>query len=193
MLKVLMTIGIIGITIVVLALVTDVRLFQTDEVQEQENTKVIEDNSATTESLDVIESEHELRDSIVMLAKKHLGTPYVYACAIEGKGFDCSGFTYFVFKEFDIEIPRSSSEIAKAGTPIPYNQAAKGDIVVFTGTDKSLREPGHVGIVIENNGEGIKFIHSSSGDNNVGVIISEVEGTNYEDRFLEVRRVINES
>ena len=127
-----------------------------------------------------------LVNKIIKNGLSRLGTPYIYGGTTE-KGFDCSGFVQYAFKKFNINVPRSSTELAEAGKKVKLNEARKGDILIFTGTNVSDRTPGHVGIVISQAGEPIEFMHSSS---NGGVKISQVEGTNYENRFLETRRVL---
>lgn len=74
------------------------------------------------------------------------------------------------------------------GYSVPKEEARKGDLIVFTGTNPRVRTPGHVGIVLSDAGEEpISFVHASS---NGGVKVSEVETTGYNDRFLQVRRVL---
>lgn len=125
-------------------------------------------------------------DSLLSYAKKLIGRAYVYGDTGK-RGFDCSGFTSHVFSKFGINISRSSSTQVDDGRPISRDKARKGDLIVFTGTNPSIRKPGHVGIIISDPGEPISFVHSSSVG---GVKISEVESTGYERRFLEVRRVL---
>lgn len=61
-----------------------------------------------------ISSDVLLRDSIVDFGMNLLNTPYVYgACSKDG--FDCSGFVYFVFQHFKIQVPRSSSQYENFG------------------------------------------------------------------------------
>ena len=127
-----------------------------------------------------------LVNKIIKNGLSRIGTPYIYGGTTE-KGFDCSGFVQYAFKKFNINVPRSSTELAEAGKKVKLHETRKGDILIFTGTNVSDRTPGHVGIVISQAGEPIEFVHSSS---NGGVKISQVEGTNYENRFLETRRVL---
>lgn len=129
---------------------------------------------------------HTLTERLISFGITKIGTPYVYGGTSEN-GFDCSGFVNYAFARVGIQVPRSSELLSKAGKPILRQQARKGDILIFTGTNPKERTPGHVGIVISKRGEPIAFVHASS---NGGVKISEVEGTNYERRFLEVRRVL---
>jgi cell wall-associated NlpC family hydrolase len=115
-----------------------------------------------------------------------IGSPYVYG-GTSSSGFDCSGFTSHVFEAFDVPISRSSTTQALDGMSVTKEDAQPGDLVIFTGTNMQVREPGHVGIVIATPGDTIEFVHSSS---NGGVKISKVQGTRYDDRFLDVRRVL---
>ena len=115
-----------------------------------------------------------------------LGSPYEYA-GITPSGFDCSGFVTHVFDNYNIDVPHSSALQANEGVPVAKEDAAPGDLVLFTGTNENIRKPGHVGIVISEPGDTISFVHSSS---NGGVKISKVQGTRYDIRFLEVRRIL---
>ncbi|KAA9345681.1 C40 family peptidase [Adhaeribacter soli] len=129
---------------------------------------------------------HHLVEDLIAFGMKKIGTPYRFGGSSE-KGFDCSGFVNYAFSKVGINVPRSSELLSKAGKPVLRTQVRRGDILIFTGTNSKKRTPGHVGIVISKNEGTISFVHASS---NGGVKISEVEGTNYERRFLEVRRVL---
>jgi cell wall-associated NlpC family hydrolase len=128
-------------------------------------------------------------DSIVTYALQQLGSPYTYAGTTPHDGFDCSGFVMYVYGHFDIAMPHSTAQLISVGRAVPRQQARKGDIVVFTGTAASTT-PGHAGIVISDPGEPIRFVHASSARRESGVKISEVAGTDYERRFMGVRRVL---
>jgi cell wall-associated NlpC family hydrolase len=125
-------------------------------------------------------------DSLIAYALSLIGSPYVYG-GTSNNGFDCSGFTSHVFQEFGVPVTRSSTTQSQDGEPVDRDEAQPGDLVVFTGTNPNVREPGHVGIVISEPGDTITFVHSSS---NGGVKISQVEGSGYEKRFLGIRRVM---
>ena len=129
-------------------------------------------------------------DSIVRFAMEQLGTPYVYAGALPTSGFDCSGFVMYVYGRFGVEVPHSTAMLIDTGRPVPRSQAQPGDIVVFTGTAPTSAVPGHAGIIISKRGEPIRFIHSSSARRESGVKVSSVEDTDYERRFMGVRRVL---
>lgn len=125
-------------------------------------------------------------DDLTAYALSLLGSPYVYA-GMSPNGFDCSGFITYVFDKHGVDLPHSSAMQAEEGFQVPKHEASTGDLVIFTGTNPDVREPGHVGIVLSSPGDTIEFVHSSS---NGGVKISKVEGTRYDLRFLEVRRVL---
>ncbi|WP_413451328.1 NlpC/P60 family protein [Georgenia phoenicis] len=77
-------------------------------------------------------------NAIVDIAFRYVGTPYVWGGASPA-GFDCSGFTWYVFQQAGISIPRSSSAQAGAGTVVSAAEAQAGDLVWW---------PGHVGIYL---------------------------------------------
>lgn len=121
------------------------------------------------------------REEIVAFAKKYMGTKYCYAGGSPESGFDCSGFVNFVFKHFDMELPRSSSGFATIGKSLKPEEFQVGDVLVFYGY-KDKNSVGHVGIISEANGMKSKFIHSSSGKE-MAVTISELGSDAYTKRF----------
>ena len=130
-------------------------------------------------------------DSVVSFALAQLGTPYVYAGTHPETGFDCSGFLHYVYGHFGIDTPHSTALLIGAGRPVPRSLARPGDLVVFTGTAATSTTPGHAGIVVSALGETpLRFVHASSARREPGVKISAVEGTGYERRFMQVRRVL---
>lgn len=129
-------------------------------------------------------------DTLLDFAKKQLGTKYRYAQCSPKAGFDCSGFVYYVFGHFNIKVPRASMDYEKAGKKIPIDSCRKGDVIVFTGTNIKNRAPGHVGIIVSNDGNGIVFIHSSSGHKRIGVILTNyTQSEYYQKRFIKIARL----
>ncbi|MEJ6617071.1 MAG: C40 family peptidase [Crocinitomicaceae bacterium] len=111
------------------------------------------------------------RSMIVANAKKHLGTPYVWA-GNSPNGFDCSGFTSYVMKDFGNELPRRSEDQYSDGKKVKDKNVQKGDLIFFSnGSGIS-----HVGIVISEKGQPIVMIHASSSK---GVIITDIESSEY--------------
>ena len=128
------------------------------------------------------------RTAIIKFAKNYLGTPYLYASAVPDKGFDCSGFVYFVFKNFGKDLPHSSKAFKNLGKEVKPENFKVGDVLVFYGY-KNTTSIGHVGIICEANGMKSKFIHSSSGKGK-GVIISNLDSEMYTRRFYKCVDVI---
>jgi cell wall-associated NlpC family hydrolase len=129
------------------------------------------------------------RTDLIAFAKSYLGTTYQYAGTDPGKGFDCSGFVYYVFKNFKIDMPRSSREYTFLGPELKPEDFKVGDILVFYGFYDDT-QIGHVGIICEADGMNSKFIHASSGKT-PGVIISDLGSSLYTRRFYKCIDVIS--
>jgi cell wall-associated NlpC family hydrolase len=125
--------------------------------------------------------------ALVDFAETLVGTPYAWASTDPAKGFDCSGFISYVFGHFDITVPRSSIDFTSVGEEVAIAQARRGDIILFTGTDPLESNVGHMGLVVSNNADGLRFIHSTSGKEMAVTITKINEG--YRRRFVAVRRL----
>ncbi len=130
------------------------------------------------------------RDSIIVFAKKYLGTPYKYASSNPAVGFDCSGFVSYVFSHFGKTLPRSSSGYKNIGKTLKPEEFKVGDILVFYGyKDRTII--GHLGIICEANGMQSKFIHASSGKAQQ-VTITALDTDHYTKRFYKCVDVLSE-
>ena len=127
-----------------------------------------------------------LRDKIINFGRGLLGTPYVTA-GCSAKGFDCSGFVYFIFNQFNIKVPRSSSQFKNFGKEIAIDEVQKGDILLFLSPTRNVI--GHVGVVTNPKGLDSDFIHSSSGWE-MKVIITSLKKPGYAKRFVKAVRVL---
>jgi lipoprotein Spr len=131
-------------------------------------------------------------DNILQFAESLIGTRYRPATSDPNRGFDCSGFVNYVFKNFNFSVPRSSREFINVGKKIKFEDAKPGDIILFTGTKKHTRKIGHMGIVYQSgNDDEFKFIHSTSGKE-YGVTISSMD-KNYKRRFVQIIRLLKQN
>ena len=107
------------------------------------------------------------------------GAPYRNG-GTDPKGFDCSGFTQYVFAQHGILLPREVREQYRVGAPVNPDQLVAGDLLFFATTDPGAS---HVAIAIG----GDEFVHAPS---STGVVRVEHLGSSYwSPRFLGARRV----
>lgn len=123
-----------------------------------------------TTTPDVPVTKVKVRDGIIKEAKKHMGTPYKYG-GITPKGFDCSGFTQFVYSKNGEQLPRTARVQATTYQNVKLSKAQKGDLVFFGSSKNNIS---HVGIVVSNNP--LTMIHASSSR---GIMISNVDADPY--------------
>ena len=126
------------------------------------------------------------RDSIVKFGMQLLGTPYAEAgCSLDG--FDCSGFVFYVFKKFNVNVPRSSAQYQDFGKTVPIDDVQIGDVLVFKSPTRDAI--GHVGIVTKPNGMETEFAHATSGKA-YQVVISNLKQEGYRDRYIKAVDVL---
>ena len=120
-------------------------------------------------------------DAIVEYAKQYLGYKYVSGGTSPSKGFDCSGFTQYVYKHFGISLYRTSKDQIKNGVAVSKDNLQPGDLVIFNNDANTAI--GHVGIYV---GDG-NFIHASNPSD--GVKITTLKTGYYKTRYVGARRV----
>jgi len=117
--------------------------------------------------------------ALVGTALELRGTPYLNGGA-SPRGFDCSGFTQYVFAQYGVALPRAVRDQYRLGTTVKAGELAAGDLVFFTTTDPGAS---HVAIAVG----GDEFVHAPS---STGVVRVERLGAAYwSSRFVAVRRV----
>lgn len=129
----------------------------------------------------------QLRTNVIGWAQNYVGTKYRYASTNPHKGFDCSGFTSYIMREYDIRISPGSSTQATQGRKVSLENAQPGDLVFF-GRKKRIS---HVALIVSNNNGNLTVVHST---NTRGVIVENVNESDYwRKRILFARDVISNS
>ncbi len=120
--------------------------------------------------------------AIVDTAMEHLGTRYVYGGA-SPKGFDCSGFTMYVYQQYGYSLPHTATGQWKSGVGdrvYSISELQPGDLVFFNDPSRNAGKAcSHAGIYIGNG----QHIHASSSRSN-GVIISDLTSGYYNTYFV---------
>jgi len=119
---------------------------------------------------------------IVKFAQKYLGTPYVWGGDSLTQGVDCSGLVQQVYKNFGLNVGRTTFTQIGEGKAVGQSELQAGDMIFFD-TDKSTAGPDHVGIYIGNG----KFIHAPRPGKSVE--IADMRSGYYQKLFMGGRRI----
>ena len=118
-----------------------------------------EDNESASQGADIGGSTEipELslqRSEIVATAKSLVGIPYTFSEASPEKGFDNSGFIYYVLRENGyINCPRGTEDQLSMGTKIGYDEVLPGDVVFFSDKDEETGEDNYFGGIYVGDGQ----------------------------------------
>jgi len=122
-------------------------------------------------------------NDIVAFAKQYLGYKYVLGCSTPEKGFDCSGFTRYVYGHFGYKLGQVAANQTSLGAVVERENLQIGDLILFYNDGKT--KIGHCGIYIG----GGDFIHSANPQR--GVVIDNLNTNSYySQRFVTARRII---
>lgn len=116
----------------------------------------------------------QYRQNIVEYAVSQQGAKYKYAGRSPKTGFDCSGFVYYVFDSFNVELTTNSRDQEKEGRVISLNEAKPGDLVFFRRSKSG--SVFHVALVVDNTSDGITVVHSTTSR---GVIVENITKSSY--------------
>jgi cell wall-associated NlpC family hydrolase len=122
---------------------------------------------------------------VLRTADAYVGTKYVWGGNTPNEGFDCSGFTKYVFAKYHVALPRTAREQAHAGQAVAADFAAlrPGDLMMFAEPGQAIS---HVAIYA---GDG-RIIHSSSSGRGVGYTDLNTGGDWFVSYFVAARRVL---
>lgn len=143
---------------------------------------------STTPSAKPGSKEMTVRKDIVAYAGKYKGSKYTPAGKKPDTGFDCSGFTSYVFGHYNISLSPAAREQVKQGKSKSVKDAQPGDLIFFR---RSKNEPiFHVSVVKSNNGKSLVVIHSTTSR---GVVEEDVLNSTYWKPYIDsVRDVVSE-
>jgi cell wall-associated NlpC family hydrolase len=104
------------------------------------------------------QSAHNLRDSLVNVARAQVGTRYVFGGTSPNGGFDCSGLIRYVMGALKVELPRTAAQQARIGDEVSPDptRLRPGDLLTFG--RRGSRGVSHIGIYV---GQG-RYVHASS-------------------------------
>lgn len=116
---------------------------------------------------------------IASTSLQYIGVPYVFG-GTTPSGFDCSGYTRYVFANAGIYLPRAADEQYEYGYPVAYSNLQVGDLVFFS---TYAYGASHVGIYL---GDG-RFINASSSR---GVVVDSLSSSYWSSCYIGARRVL---
>lgn len=124
-----------------------------------------------------IDSNISSRIELIKFADKLIGIPYKYT-GEDLNGFDCSGFTKYVFNSINIDLPHNANMQSKLGKTITIDEALPGDMIFFGSYHNDTTfKAFHAGIIRVNSEEKTQIIHCVSGG--VSIAISSTPNYNY--------------
>ena len=146
--------------------------FQYAESREEEEARLRKEaEEAAERAREEAAAKAEKGQAIVDYACQFIGNPYVWGGTSLTNGADCSGFVQSVFAHFGVSLPRTTWDMENVGTPVSYEEAIPGDIILYNG---------HVGIYM-GNGQIVNAINSAKG---IGILPATYAN------IITIRRII---
>ena len=155
-----------------------------DNEDEVDNTTVSQEiNNVTNQALSNAIQNNPKGNQVVEFAKQFLGCSYVLGGKNPTTGFDCSGFTKYVYSNFGYTLGNTAATQNSLGTEIARENMQPGDLILFY--DDSNTKIGHTGIYL---GEG-SFIHAANPQR--GVVTDNLNTNSYYNtRFITAKRIV---
>ena len=152
------------------------------EKKSSENLDNVEDNviNKGNETSNATENKGQ---EVANLAKQYLGYKYVVGGKNPKTGFDCSGFTRYIFLQYGYSLGTTAAGQNNLGREVKREELLPGDLILFYDEDKN--KIGHTGIYISNG----DFIHSANPTR--GVVIDNINTNSYyNERYFVAKRIV---
>lgn len=155
-------------------------------LEERENDKKEEVNSdikEVTKENEIVNNIGNKGQEVVDIAKKYLGYKYVVGGKNPETGFDCSGFTRYIYLQFGYSLGSTAAGQNNLGVEVSRTDLRPGDLILFY--DEGKTKIGHTGIYISNG----DFIHSANPER--GVVIDNINTNSYyNERYIVAKRIV---
>lgn len=157
-----------------------------DERIEETTDNTTVDNITNETINNALENENNISSNsqaVVDYAKQFLGYPYVVGGKTPKTGFDCSGFTRYIYLNFGYSLGATAATQNNIGTEVSKENLEPGDLILFY--DEAKTKTGHTGVYISNG----DFIHAANPDR--GVVIDNINTNSYyRERFITAKRIV---
>ena len=153
--------------------------------------RVHEENNANNETINQLPNEVPAEENDVVskgtevaeLAQKYLGYKYVVGGKNPESGFDCSGFTRYIFLQFDHSLGSTAAGQNNVGIEVSREDLKAGDLILFY--DEAKTKIGHTGIYVSDG----NFVHSANPER--GVVIDNINTNSYyNERYIVAKRIV---
>lgn len=160
------------------------RHLKEERQEETDNTTVdTTTNETVNNALQTENSASSNGQSVVDYAKQFLGYPYVVGGKNPTTGFDCSGFTRYVYLNFGYSLGATAATQNNIGTEVSRSDLQPGDLILFY--DEAKTKIGHTGVYISNG----DFIHAANPKR--GVVTDNLNTNSYyNERYITARRLV---
>ena len=136
--------------------------------------------------LDSVHFSNHNRRKLINEATEMIGVKYKYG-GMDATGFDCSGFTQYLYKSIGIDLPHNAQLQSELGKRVSLQEAKAGDLIFF-GSKNNI---GHAGMIVQNNNGDIELIHCASR----GVTYQKSDDVNtiyWLQRIIRIQRLIRD-
>lgn len=151
----------------------------------KEISSIVTDGEDSMSTVSGAAAADKTRAEVADLACDLIGCRYVYGGA-SPNGFDCSGFTMYIYKQFGFSLPHTASGQMAYGEKVSKDELKPGDLVFFRDTSITSKAASHVGVYI---GDG-QFVHASSSRTGY-VKVSNLTDSYFNGIYAGARRLIN--